>query len=96
MAQANFGVYTIVFSKSAEKFLKTLDKSARQRVITKIKELCTNSENLDIKKLKSRRALYRLRVGRFRVIYTIESERLVIYIVGVGHRKNIYQSSSFA
>ena len=57
MAHADLSAYTIIFSRSAEKFLKILDKLTRQRIIAKIKDLCTNSENLDIKKLKSRRAL---------------------------------------
>lgn len=96
MAHPNFSNYTIIFSKSAEKFLDSLDKQTRHVILKKIRELQINSENLDIKKLKSRHTLYRLRVGNFRVIYALQHERLIIYVVDIGHRKDIYQHSSFA
>jgi len=85
----SFQNYTIIFSKSAEKFLDALDKKTKLRILEKVRELLTNAENLDIKKLKSRHTLYRLRVGNFRVIYSIKNERLVIYILAIGHRKDI-------
>jgi len=96
MVHPSFHDYTIIFSKSAEKFLDTLDKKTKQRILEKVRELQTNSENLDIKKLKSRNTLYRLRVGNFRIIYSFKHDRLVIYIVAIGHRKDIYQQANFA
>ncbi len=96
MVHPSFHSYTIIFSKTAEKFLDTLDKSTKQRIVEKIIELQTNSENLDIKKLNSRHLLYRLRVGSFRVVYSIKHERLVIYIIAIGPRKDIYQQINFA
>lgn len=48
--------------------------------------------NLDTKKLKSKISLYRLRVGDFRVIYTIKREKIVVYVVAIGHRKDIYNN----
>ena len=50
-----------------------------------------NSEDLDIKKLHSHHELYRLRVGHFRIIYTFDHERIIIYITAIGYRKDIYQ-----
>ena len=91
MVHPNFSNYTIIFSKSAEKFLDSLDKLTKQVILKKIRELQINSENLDIKKLKSRHTLYRLRVGNFRVIYALQHERVIIYVVDIGHRKDIYQ-----
>lgn len=91
MAHINLTKYTIVFSKSADKSLSYLDKQTQQRILEKVKELKTHHENLDIKKLKSHNALYRLRVGQFRIIYTIQHEQIIIFIVAVGHRRDIYQ-----
>lgn len=91
MAHTNLTKYTIVFSKSADKSLSSLDKQTQQRILAKVKELKTHHENLDIKKLKSHNALYRLRVGLFRIIYTIQHEEIIIYIIAVGHRRDIYQ-----
>lgn len=56
-----------------------------------MRELKNGSKNLDIKKLKSEHDLYRLRVGSFRVIYSIEHEKIIIYVVAIGHRREIYQ-----
>lgn len=96
MVQVSFKNYAIIFSKSAEKFLDSLDKQTRQRILEKVRELRTNSENLDIKKLKSRYPLYRLRVGTFRVVYTLKHEQIIIYVVAVGHRKDVYEHLNFA
>jgi len=96
MVHPSFHDYTIIFSKSAEKFLDTLDKKTKHRILEKVRELQSNSKNLDIKKLKSRHALYRLRVGNFRIIYSSKHERMVIYVVAIAHRKDIYQQSTFA
>ncbi len=95
MAHADFSTYKIIFSKNAEKFLDTQDKQTQTRILKKIKLLRTNSKNLDIKKLKINRVLYRLRVGDFRVIYEIRHEQLIIYIVTIGHRQDVYQSLSY-
>jgi mRNA interferase RelE/StbE len=91
-----FDQYKIVFSKTAGKFLDTLDKETKQKILKKIKAMQSGATNLDIKKLKSRYTLYRLRVGNFRIIYTIKYECKIIYIVVIGFRKNIYQQAFFA
>jgi mRNA interferase RelE/StbE len=96
MSNPDLQKYTIVFSKSAKKFLDTLDKKNKQRTLKKIRELQSNNKNLDIKKLKSRYTLFRLRVGNFRVVYSIKHERVIIYIIAIGYRKDIYQHSNFA
>ena len=61
------------------------------KIWDKIKELTINKPNLDIKKLAGTTALYRLRVGDYRVIYQIAQRIITIYIVAIGHRKNIYK-----
>ena len=50
MEHPNLKNYVIIFSKSANRFLETLEKKNKQHVVKKIKELKTNSKNLDIKK----------------------------------------------
>ena len=96
MSHPNLSSYTILFSKSAEKFLDSLDKQIKQRILKKIRKLQTNGKNLDIKKLKSRHTLYRLRAGNFRIIYSLEHDRVVIYVVAIGHRRDVYQHPHFA
>jgi mRNA interferase RelE/StbE len=96
MPYPNFSNYTIIFSKSADKFLGNLNKETKQKILKKVRALQTSDDNLDIKKLKSHHALYRLRIGNFRIIYTMKHERKVIYIVAIGLRKDIYEHSFFA
>ena len=96
MAQSPFQNYTVIFSKRADKFLESLDKQDKQRILQKVRELKTNSKNLDIKKLKSKHDLYRIRVGNYRIIYSIEHEQIIIYIVAIGHRRDIYQQLNVA
>ena len=96
MVHPSLNGYAIIFSKRAESFLETLDKKTKLRIFKKVRELQSGSENLDIKKLKSRHGLYRLRVGDFRVVYQIKHERVVIYIVTIGYRKDIYQLTNLA
>ena len=79
MVHADLRNYIVIFSKSAERFLYTLDKQTKQRILEKIRELQNNSKNLDIKKLKSQYILYRLRVGNFRIVYTLKHERVIVY-----------------
>ena len=96
MLHVNLSNYKIIFSKKAEKFLYKLDKQSRKLIVQKLRELQGGHQNLNIKKLKSRHRLYRLRVGNLRVIYSLKHNRVVIYIVAVGLRKDIYQSLNFA
>lgn len=83
--------YTVSYSANAQKSLAKLPKKDFERIKEKIEGLCTGQPNLDIKKLSvSKRDLYRLRVGKFRVIYSIEHKQLIIHVVAVGPRKDIY------
>ena len=88
----NFSNYKIDFSKGVRKVLDKLLKKDLDKILHKIKELRSNLENLDIKKLKkSKYDLFRLRVGVFRIIYRIEDDILVIYILAIGYRDKIYK-----
>lgn len=85
--------YKLVFTHEASKDLKKLEHQVASKILDKIKELTLESINhLNIKKLKTNAPLYRLRVGDHRIIYSIEHKKVVIYIVAIGHRKDIYKN----
>lgn len=87
--------YSISYSASAQKSLAKLSKKDFEQIKEKINGLCLGVSNLDIKKLSiSKRNLYRLRVGVFRVVYSIEHRQVSIHIVAVGPRKDIYDKLS--
>ena len=84
--------YSIEFLRTAQKELSKLPKDIQQRIAVKIEELKTNPYPPGVKALKNGDGRLRFRVGDYRVIYKIEEDQLIILIVKVGHRRNIYKS----
>lgn len=82
--------YKIEIKKSAQKELKSLPNKELKKIIEKISSLATNPRPTGCKKLSGDEK-YRIRVGNYRVLYSIEDNILVIFIVKVGHRKNVYE-----
>lgn len=89
MSEAN---YSIEFLRTARKELSKLPKDIQQRIAVKIEELKLNPYPLGVKAIKNSDGRLRFRVGDYRVIYKIEEDKLIILIVKVGHRRNIYKS----
>ncbi len=77
----------IVYSRTSVNYLKKLNKELQRRLIESIEKL---PDYGDIKKLKGKRVknMYRLRVGKYRVIFVLEEEE--IKIVDINTRGNIY------
>ena len=86
-------MYTIIQDEDVDKFLDKIPNKDYLRISSKILELGQNpySPHLDVKKITGLEKVYRLRVGNYRVKYRIENEMLLIYIVEVGHRKDVYK-----
>lgn len=80
-------MYNIEWKEHALKNLNALEDSIARRIIKKVDELSENPFSKDIKRLKGSND-FRLRVGDYRVIFSIEQN--IIQILKVGHRKNIY------
>ena len=86
--------YQIEFTKEASKQLKKLPKEEQTRIQAKIDGLVDNPPRPDgVVKLKGLES-YRIRVGSYRVVYDIFDEVLVISIIQVGHRKDVYRDKS--
>lgn len=80
-------MYKIIIKKKAKKFIDGLPKNERFRVVKAIQSL-PNGE--DIKKLKGHNDLLRLRVGNYRIIYTVNHGELIIIVIDAGNRGEIY------
>jgi len=84
-------VYQVVIGKLATKELKKLPKKEVQCIFPKIKNLSTQPRPEGCKKLKSQTEdLWRIRVGDYRVIYSIDDTVSIVDIRRVGHRRDIY------
>ena len=82
-------MYELMYSASALKQLEKLDKPIKERILITLERLRIRPESCDIKKLVGMSG-FRLRVGDYRVIFDIEKEKVLIFILQIGHRKNIY------
>ncbi|WP_414622388.1 type II toxin-antitoxin system RelE family toxin [Calothrix sp. CCY 0018] len=86
--------YEIKISKSASKQIKKLSSELQERIQNKIDELAIEPRPDKVKKLKGRENGYRIRVGDYRILYDIFDDVLLISVVEVGHRSNIYKDKS--
>ena len=83
-------IYRLIILPAAQRELRSLPKSIRTRIRNRIDALLIDPRPPGVKKLRGFKNLYRIRVGVYRVIYRIEDDRLVVVIVEVGHRRDIY------
>ena len=84
--------YKIELLKSAIKELSKLPRNVQERIRDKIDTLKINPYPSGIKKLKNGQGRLRIRVGEYRIIYKIEKDILVILVIKIGHRRQIYRN----
>jgi len=82
--------YNIFFKNSVWKDFKSIPDKDLTKILNCIESLVDNPRQPRCKKLSSRER-YRLRYGRYRIIYSVQDKELTIQIVKVGHRKNVYR-----
>ncbi len=86
-------LYKIEWKKSAVKELKKLDKKIIPRIINAVELLSESPIPNKCKKLIGSEHIYRIRIGDYRIIYSIENNLLLIEIIRIGHRKDIYKKN---
>lgn len=83
--------YRLLIKPSAVKEIESIPlRRERQRIIELIARLADNPRPPGVEKL-SGQDKYRVRQGRYRLLYTIEDRDLLVYVVKVGHRKDVYR-----
>lgn len=82
-------MYELIYSPSALKQLEKLEHIIKERIVIALERLRIRPESCDIKKLVGMPG-YRFRVCDYRVIFDMEKEKLMILVLQVGHRRNIY------
>jgi len=83
-------LYTIIFKPRARRELEKLPRAIAERIARAIDEFATQPRPPGCKKLAGPDDLWRIRVGDYRVVYQIGDERLIIVVVRIGHRREIY------
>lgn len=83
-------MWQIEYSSIAQKFINLLDNKDKDRIIKSVGSL-QNNPDLGKQLVGPLKGLRSLRVGRYRIIYKKEINELIILVVAIGHRKNIYR-----
>jgi mRNA interferase RelE/StbE len=82
--------YEILFKESVWKELKKIPKGDLKKILTRIEGLGTDPRPPGAEKLTAHE-LYRIRQGNYRIVYSIQDKALTIWIIKVGHRKEVYR-----
>ena len=84
--------YRVLIKTSAAKEIEAVDpKKDRQRIVAAIRSLPDDPRPAGCEKLAGEDDRYRIRVGRYRIIYSIGDDELLVFVVRVGHRKDVYR-----
>ena len=84
--------YRIEVSATAEKQIRKLSREDQIRVLRAIRSLATERLPPGARKVRGYDDVFRIRVGTYRVLYRIQGHRLLIIILKIGHRREIYRS----
>jgi len=84
--------YSIEFRPVVLKSLKRFPKKDLVRIKKKVEELSQDLPAPNITKMKGNNSFYKIRTGDYRIIYEIHESRVVILIVKIGHRKDVYKN----
>ncbi len=83
--------YRILIKPSAVKEIEAISpKKDLQRIVGRISKLANNPRPPGCEKLSGQEK-YRIRQGRYRIVYSIEDQDLIVHVVKVGHRKDVYR-----
>ena len=82
--------YKIYFKESVEKDFRTIPKKDLQKIILRIQSLAKDPRPPGHEKLTGQER-YRIRQGHYRIIYSIQDKEFTVWVVKIGHRKDIYR-----
>jgi len=82
--------YKVFFKKSVWKDLESIPKNDLTKILKRIEMLGNNPRPSGCEKLTGQER-YRLRQGKYRILYSIQDDELTVWVVKVGHRKEVYR-----
>jgi len=83
--------YSVEFRPAVLKRLKRLPQKDLRRIKKRIDDLAEKLPDLTTTKMKGNNSFHKIRSGDYRIIYEIHDDRLVILVVKIGHRKDVYK-----
>ena len=83
--------YHVLFQPSAARRLRKLTKGVRERLVAKAESLASDPRPHGCEKLAVMDDTYRVRVGDYRIVYQVQDARLLVLVIRVGDRKEVYR-----
>ena len=83
--------YVVKIAPSAEKYFCKLSKAIAKRIGKKLDLLAKNPRPPGVEKLSGKQSIYRVRSGDYRIVYEIQDKVLLVLILAIGHRKEVYR-----
>lgn len=83
-------MYRIIIKKKAKKFIDKLPRNEKVRISAAIERL-PNGEDIKPLKGEHNKGLLRLRVGNYRIVYTVDNGKLIVYVIDADNRGDIYK-----
>ena len=83
--------YRVDIKRNAQKQLAKLSSINADKIVKEIRALANNPRPNGCKKLVGSENTYRIRLGDYRIIYSIFENRLIVQVIKIGHRKDIYK-----
>lgn len=84
-------MYKVELGREPEKFYRKQSRKIQIQISIALRKLASNPRSEQVKKLAGMDELYRVRVGDYRIVYNIEDDRLVVLVVRIAHRREVYR-----
>ena len=85
-------MYEVIIKKSVEKDLRKISSVVQKNIIFLIESLADDPRPDGVTKLRGEKDMYRVRSGDYRIIYQIQDKKLIVRIIKVGHRSDVYRA----
>lgn len=83
--------YTVQLLPRARRALRQLDRPVQRRIVAALDALATNPRPPDVKALTGQPGELRVRTGDYRIVYEIQDDQLLVLVVRLGHRRDVYR-----
>jgi mRNA interferase RelE/StbE len=83
--------YDITFARSARRELEGMERKAAQRILRRIEDLADDPRPHGCRKLQGGAELWRIRMGEYRVVYSVDDDAGMVDIIAVRHRRDVYR-----
>ena len=84
-------LYTVELTPAAKRQLRKLDRSIQERVVRRLDKLEKDPRPPGVEKMEGDESIYRIRMGEYRIVYEIQDKVLVVLVLKVGHRREVYR-----